>query len=56
MTHVIDVADLAHGETSYEFEGRHHGDAGVSFIVELTPPVMGAFIGPPHTCPTARYM
>ena len=41
MTHVIDVADLAHGETSYEFEGRHHGDAGASFIVVDAPPGSG---------------
>jgi hypothetical protein len=33
VTRLIDVTDLAHGETSYEFEGRHHGDTGVSFIV-----------------------
>ena len=32
MTRIIDKADLAHGETSYEFEGHHH-DASVSFIV-----------------------
>jgi hypothetical protein len=38
MTRIIDKADLAHGETSYEFEGHHH-DAGVSFIVMLQPPV-----------------
>jgi hypothetical protein len=32
VTRIIDVADLAHNETSYEFEGHPH-DAGVSFIV-----------------------
>jgi hypothetical protein len=37
VTRIIDVADLAHNETSYEFEG-HHDDAGVSFIMRLTPP------------------
>ena len=41
MTRIIDVADLAHGETSYEFEGHHHGDAGVSFIVVDAPPGSG---------------
>ncbi|HEX2740547.1 MAG TPA: cupin domain-containing protein [Rubrobacter sp.] len=30
---IIDVADLAHSETAYEFEGHHHGDTNVSFIV-----------------------
>jgi mannose-6-phosphate isomerase-like protein (cupin superfamily) len=32
MTRIIDKVHLAHIETSYEFEGRHH-EAGVSFIV-----------------------
>lgn len=33
MTRIVDVvADLAHSETTYEFQGYHH-DAGVSFIV-----------------------
>ena len=41
MTRIIDVADLAHGETSYGFEGHHHGDAGVSFIVVDAPPGSG---------------
>jgi len=41
VTRIIDVADLAHGETSYEFEGRHHGDTGVSFIVVDAPPGSG---------------
>jgi hypothetical protein len=33
VTRIIDVADLAHGETSCEFEGHDHGDVRVSFIV-----------------------
>lgn len=37
MTRVLDRADLAQGETAYEFEGRRH-DAGVSFIVIYAPP------------------
>ena len=41
MTRIIDVADLARGETSYEFEGYHHGDARVSFIVVDAPPGSG---------------
>lgn len=41
MTHIIDVADLAHSETSYEFEGHHHGDTSVSFIVVDAPPGSG---------------
>jgi len=32
VTRIIDVADLAHSETAYEFQGHHH-DTGVSFIV-----------------------
>jgi mannose-6-phosphate isomerase-like protein (cupin superfamily) len=40
MTRIIDKADLAHGETSYEFEGHHH-EAGVSFIVVDAPPGRG---------------
>ena len=40
MTRIIDMADLAHGETSYEFEGHHH-DTGVSFIVVDAPPGSG---------------
>jgi mannose-6-phosphate isomerase-like protein (cupin superfamily) len=41
MTHIIDIADLAHGETAYEFEGHHYGDTGVSFIVVDAPPGRG---------------
>ena len=37
MTRIIDVADLAHSETFYEFEGHPH-DAGVSFIVTCQQP------------------
>ena len=33
MTLIIDIAHLAHSETSYEFEGHHHGDTRISFIV-----------------------
>ena len=40
MTRIIDKADLAHGESPYEFEGHHH-DAGVSFIVVDAPPGSG---------------
>ena len=40
MTRIIDKADLAHGESFYEFEGHHH-DAGVSFIVVDAPPGSG---------------
>ena len=32
MARVLDKTDLAHGETSFEFQGYHH-DAGISFIV-----------------------
>jgi quercetin dioxygenase-like cupin family protein len=35
---VIDMSELAHGETSYEFEGHRHGGTGVSFIVVDAPP------------------
>ena len=38
MTRIISMVDPAHGETSYEFEGHHHGDTGVSFIVVDAPP------------------
>ncbi len=41
MTDVVDMADLARGETSYEFEGCRHGDTGVSFIVVEAPPGRG---------------
>jgi len=40
MTRLIDVANLEHSETSYEFEGYDH-DAGVSFIVIDAPPGSG---------------
>jgi mannose-6-phosphate isomerase-like protein (cupin superfamily) len=40
MTRLIDKADLAHGDTSYEFEGHHH-EAGVSFIVVDASPGSG---------------
>jgi mannose-6-phosphate isomerase-like protein (cupin superfamily) len=38
MTHIIDIADLARGETAHEFEGHHYDDTGVSFIVVDAPP------------------
>jgi mannose-6-phosphate isomerase-like protein (cupin superfamily) len=41
VTRIIDVADLAHSETSYEFEGHHHGGTRVSFIVIDAPPGSG---------------
>jgi mannose-6-phosphate isomerase-like protein (cupin superfamily) len=40
MTRIIDKADLARSETSYEFEGLHH-EAGVSFIAIDAPPGSG---------------
>ena len=40
MTRIINMADLAHSETAYEFEGYQH-DAGVSFIVIDAPPGSG---------------
>jgi mannose-6-phosphate isomerase-like protein (cupin superfamily) len=41
VTHIIDIADLARGETAYEFEGHHYGDTNVSFIVVDAPPGRG---------------
>jgi mannose-6-phosphate isomerase-like protein (cupin superfamily) len=41
MTHIIDIADLARGETAYEFEGHHYDGTGVSFIVVDAPPGSG---------------
>jgi mannose-6-phosphate isomerase-like protein (cupin superfamily) len=41
VTRIIDIADLAHSETSYEFEGHHHADTSVSFIVVDAPPGRG---------------
>ncbi len=41
MTLVLDMAGLARGETSYEFEGGRYGDSGVSFIVVEAPPGSG---------------
>jgi mannose-6-phosphate isomerase-like protein (cupin superfamily) len=38
---IVDRADLAHSETAYEFEGHHHGNANVSFIVIDAPPGSG---------------
>jgi len=38
VTSIVDMADLAHGGTSYEFEGHRHGNTGVSFIVVDAPP------------------
>jgi len=38
VVRVIDMSDLAHGGTSYEFEGHRHGGTGVSFIVVDAPP------------------
>lgn len=42
MTRIIDVVDLEHGETSYEFEGYHHGYTNVSFIVRRQTPATQA--------------
>ncbi len=41
MTRQVDLADLACGETSYEFEGCRYGDAGVPFILVGAPPGSG---------------
>ena len=41
MTHLIDIADLPHGETAYDFEGHLYGDTGVSFILVDAPPGFG---------------
>lgn len=41
MTRILNKADLAHGETSYEFEGHRHGGTNVSFIVIDAPPGSG---------------
>ena len=41
MTHIINKSDLAHSETSYEFEGHHYADTRVSFIVIDAPPGSG---------------
>ena len=38
---IVNQADLPHGEISYEFEGRHYGDADVSIIVIDAPPGHG---------------
>ncbi|HET7270787.1 MAG TPA: hypothetical protein VFI90_06835 [Rubrobacter sp.] len=38
MTRIIDIADLAHSETAYEFEGHHYGDTNISFIVTREQP------------------
>jgi mannose-6-phosphate isomerase-like protein (cupin superfamily) len=40
VTRILNKADLAHSETTYEFQGYHH-DAGVSFIVIDAPPGSG---------------
>lgn len=40
MTRIFDKADLAQGETTYEFQGSQH-DARVSFIVIGAPPGSG---------------
>jgi mannose-6-phosphate isomerase-like protein (cupin superfamily) len=41
VTRIIDIADLAHSETAYEFEGHHYGDTNVSFILIDAPPGSG---------------
>jgi len=48
VTRIIDMADLAHSETSYEFEGHHYGDTHVSFILIDAPPGGGPKL---HTHP-----
>ena len=41
MTRILDIADLAQGETAYEFQGHHYGDTNVSFIMIDAPPGSG---------------
>ncbi len=41
MTRIFDIADLAHSETAYKFEGHHHDDASISFTVIVAPPGSG---------------
>ena len=41
VARIIDIADLARGGTSYEFEGHHYGDTRVSFILVDAPPGSG---------------
>jgi mannose-6-phosphate isomerase-like protein (cupin superfamily) len=41
VTRIINLTDLAHSETAYEFEGHHYDDTGVSFIVVDVPPGSG---------------
>jgi mannose-6-phosphate isomerase-like protein (cupin superfamily) len=47
MTHIIDLANLAHDKSAREFEGYLH-DASVSFIVIDAPPASGPKL---HTHP-----
>jgi mannose-6-phosphate isomerase-like protein (cupin superfamily) len=47
VTRIIAIADLAHSETAFEFQGHHH-DAGISFIVIDAPPGSGPKL---HTHP-----
>ena len=41
MTHIINLADLPHSDTAYEFQGHHYDDAGVSFFLVDAPPGSG---------------
>ncbi len=41
VARILDISDLPHGETSFEFEGYHHGDTKISFIVIDAPPGSG---------------
>jgi mannose-6-phosphate isomerase-like protein (cupin superfamily) len=41
VVRILNKTDLAHGETSYEFEGRQHGHTNVSVIVIDAPPGSG---------------
>ncbi len=50
MTRILNLADLAAGETAAEFEGHHHG-AGVSFIAIDAPPGSGPKL---HRHPSAE--
>jgi mannose-6-phosphate isomerase-like protein (cupin superfamily) len=38
---ILHVGDLARGGTTYKFEGHHHGDTNVSFIMVDAPPGSG---------------
>ena len=41
MTRILDIANLAHSKTAYEFEGHNYGDTSISFILINAPPGSG---------------